>query len=275
MELWLNEKQLTELHAMRAQSIPEGEIVAKLFMDTPRVITGINELMEKCFLEALSTGVTVIDDTENVGIGVRMDFGYLNENKFGANVLWSDSETAQPLDDFRKVIKKAKSVGNTISQVYMDDVTFANFVATKQVREYFAWSLKFVGDLKVVPIPTIDEVNSALKKDNAYRLTIHIIDRTVINEKNGVRTVTTPWSEGKVVFTTTTQVGVYTWARLAEMDSPVAGVSYEIADSYILVSMFRTNRPSLREFTTSQARVVPVICDVDKIYLLDTKTIQA
>jgi hypothetical protein len=72
-----------------------------------------------------------------------------------------------------------------------------------------------------------------------------------------------------------TKVGVLTWARLAEMSSKVAGVSYEIADRYILVSMFRSNRPSLREFTTSQARVVPVICDVEKIYLLDTKIIQA
>ena len=275
MELWLNEKQLTELHDMRALGIPESEIVAKLFADTPRVITGIYELMEKCLLEGLSTGVTVIDDAENVGTGVRMDFGYLDENKFGANVLWANSDTAKPLDDFRRVIKKAQSKGNRPTQVYMDDVTFDNFVKAKQVREYFAWSLKFSGDLSATPTPTLDEINAALKKDQRYKLTIHVVDRTIINEKNGVRTTVTPWSEGKVVFTMSTKVGVLTWARLAEMSSKVAGVSYEIADRYILVSMFRSNRPSLREFTTSQARVVPVICDVEKIYLLDTKIIQA
>jgi hypothetical protein len=275
MELWLNEKQLTELHSMRALNIPESEIVAKLFADTPRVVTGIYELMEKCLLEGLSTGVTVIDDTENVGTGVRMDYGYLDQNKFGAKALWTNQDTATPLDDFRRVIKKARSVGNTVAQVYMDDVTFDNFVKTKQVREYFAWTLKFVGDLSIAPTPTIEEINSALKKDNRFKLTIHIIDRTIINEKNGKRTVVTPWQEGNVIFTATTQVGVLAWARLAEMDSPVDGVSYEVADSFILVSKFRQNRPHLAEFTTSQARVVPVICDVERIYLLNTKTIQA
>ena len=271
MELWLNEKQLTELDAMIAQGSTEAEIIAKLFQDTPRVIIGIYELMEKAFLEGLSTGVTVIDDTENVGTGIRLDFGYFDANKFGVSTLWNDVD-AKPLDDFRKAIKKAKRDGNTITEVYMDDVTFENFVATEQVRKYFAWSLKFTGT--DIPVPSLEDINAALKKDNKYKLTIHIIDRTIINEKNGKRTVVTPWSEGKVILTGTTQVGVLAYARLAEQNHPVEGVSYETTDDYILVSKFRQNRPSLAEFSTSQARVVPVICNVEQIYQLDTKVIQ-
>lgn len=272
MELWLNEKQLTELDAMVAQGSTNSEIVAKLFQDTPKVITGVYELMEKAFLEGFSTGVTVIDDTENVGTGVRLDFGYLDANKFGVSMLWNNVN-AKPLDDLRKAKKKAKSDGNTITEVYMDDVTFENFVATQQVRNYFAWSLKFT-DISNVPTPSLDDINAALKKDNKYKLTIHIIDRTVINEKNGVRTVATPWSEGKVILTGTEQVGVLAYARLAEQNHPVDGVSYETTDDYILVSKFRQNRPSLAEYTTSQARVVPVICNVEQIYQIDTKVVQ-
>lgn len=273
MELWLNEKQLTELDAMVAQNSSNAEIVAKLFQDTPKVITGIYELMEKAFLEGFSTGVTVIDDTENVGTGVRLDFGYLDANKFGVSLLWNNVN-AKPLDDLRKAIKKAKRDGNSITEVYMDDVTFENFVATQQVRNYFAWSLKFTGDVSNVPTPSLDEINAALKKDNKYKFTIHIIDRTILNEKNGVRTVVTPWSEGKVILTGTTQVGVLSYARLAEQNHPVDGVSYQTTDDYILVSKFRQNRPSLAEYTTSQARVVPVICNVEQIYQIDTKVVQ-
>lgn len=272
MELWLNEKQLTELDAMIAQGVSDSDIIAKLFQDTSKVIGGVYELMEKAFLEGFSTGVTALDDTENVGTGVRLDFGYLDANKFGVAALWTDT-ASKPLDDLRRAIKKAKGDGNTLTDVYMDDVTFEHFVATTQVRNYFAWSLRFTGEN--VPAPSLDDMNTALKKDNKYKLTIHVVDRTVINERNGVRTVSTPWSEGKVILTNSPQVGVLAYARLAEMNHPVEGVSYQTVEDYILVSKFRQNRPSIAEFTTSQARAVPVICNVDQIYSVDSKVIQA
>jgi len=275
MELWLNEKQLTELDMMvQTPGIQDADIVAKIFQDIPRVIIGIYELLEKSFLEGLSEGVALIDDTENVGTGIRLDYEYLTANKFGVQMLWNNVN-AKPLDDFRRVIKKAKQIdGNTITDVYMDDVTFEDFIATQQVRDFFSWSLKFTGNITLVPQPTLDEINAALRKDNRYKCTIHIIDRTVINERNGTRTTVKPWGQGKVIFTTTTNVGVLMWARLAEMNHPVAGVSYQTADEYILISKFRQNRPSLAEFSTSQARVVPVICDVEKIYQIDATVIQ-
>lgn len=273
MELWLNEKQLTELDAMIAQKVSDSEILAKLFQDTPRVITGLYELMEKCFLEGFSSGVTVIDDTENVGTGVRLNYGYLDANKFLASVLWSNATDAKPLSDLRRAIKKAKSDGNSVTDVYMDEATFDNFVATAQVKDYFSWSLKFVGSSSLVPTPTVEDINTALKKDSQYKVEIHVIDRTVINERNGTRTVVTPWDEGKVILTGTQQVGVLAYAKLAEANHPVEGVAYQTADDYILISKFRQNRPSLAEFTTSQARVVPVICNVDQIYQLDAKAV--
>lgn len=77
--------------------------------------------MEKSFPEGLSTGITVIDDTENEGTGVRLDYGYLDANKFGISILWNIA-AAKPLDDIRQALQKAKADGNTIAHVYMDDV---------------------------------------------------------------------------------------------------------------------------------------------------------
>jgi hypothetical protein len=274
MELWLNEKQLTDLDTMILQKLSDDDIIAKLFQDTPRVITGIYELNEKSFLEGLSTGVTVIDDTENAGTGVRMDYGYLDANKFGVSILWS-SAAAKPLDDIRQALKKAKADGNRISYVYMDDVTFENFAKTTQMKDFYITANNIFASNATVPAPSLEKVNAALKADEKYRFQITIVDRQVVNEKNGVRNPVTPWSQGKVILTTTSQVGVLAHARLAEQNHPVQGVSYQTADGYILVSKYRQNKPSLAEFTTSQARVVPVICNVEQIYQIDANLVGA
>lgn len=94
-------------------------------------------------------------------------------------------------------------------------------------------------------------------------------------EKNGKQTVERPWAEGTIVFVCDNQVGSLVWTRTAEMNHPVAGVTYQTADNYILVSKYRENRPALREYTSSQARVVPVIANPDRIYTLNIKTVQA
>jgi hypothetical protein len=276
MELWLNERQLSDIDALIAQRQQAGEadIIAKLFTDVPKVVTGIYELLEKSFLEGLSTGITAIDDDTNEGAGIRLDYGYPDANKFGVSTLWSDVN-ATPLTDIRQALQKAKTDGNKISYIYMDDVTFENFAKTQQVREYFAFAIGFIGNSALVPAPTLEKINAALKADSRYRFEIIIVDRKVVNERNGKRTVVTPWSEGKLILTATAEVGVLMWTRLAEQNHPKTGIAYQTVDDYILVSKFSENRPSLKEFTTSQARVVPVICNVEQIYQIDSKIVQA
>jgi hypothetical protein len=277
MKLWLNETQITQINELiRNPNIQESVFISKIFQDVPRVITGIYELMENLFLQGLSNGVALFDGTsENgTGLGIRIDYGYLPENKFGVSQLWSNP-SAKPLDDIASVLKKAKNQdGNTITDVYMDDVTFDSFVKTQQVKEFYAVYIGWQQTAAQIPYITTERMNAALKADNRYRFTIHIVDRTVTVEKNGSRKTLTPWSAGKVIFTTSKEVGVLTYARLGEQDSPVSGVSYQTADDYILVSKYRKNDP-LAEFTTSQSRVVPVICNVEQIYQIDSLLITA
>jgi hypothetical protein len=65
-------------------------------------------------------------------------------------------------------------------------------------------------------------------------------------------------------------VGSLVYGILAEQENPVAGVEYQQVDSFILVSKYSKNDP-LREFTSSQALVLPVIENVGSIYLMDTQ----
>lgn len=269
-ERQLNERELTDLGVLRAQQGTQNVIIQRIFADTPKVISAIYERNEACFLEGLSTGMCVVSDANNVGAGVRLDFGYPTSNKFGAaSVVWSNVAST-PIDDIRRMVQAASDKGESIIRLMMDRTAFANMAKTTQVKEQYAFFANgSVG--QVLATPSLSKVNDYLTDELLPN--IQIIDRSVRVERDGVQTAYKPWADGAVVGITSEQVGKLVYARLAEQDSPVAGVTYTEADSYILVSKFSVNRPSLAEFTQSQARVIPVIST--SVYLLDSKTVQA
>ena len=53
------------------------------------------------------------------------------------------------------------------------------------------------------------------------------------------------------------------------MDNKWPGVNYTTSDEFMLISKFAENNP-LGEFTSAQACVEPVICNVESIFQLDT-----
>lgn len=271
MELFLNEKQMNDIDAMQAQGIDPRTIVQKIFEDTPRVISGVYERLEYMFLQGLSTGIALAD-SGNVGTGVRLDYGYLDSHKFGVPIEWSGAaSSAMAIDDIEEVIKKATEDGNRIVKAYADKFWFDNFCKNEQARQQFAFLQGFVGNK--IPNLTNEQVSAVMQ--NKFGFSVELVDRAIKTEANGIKTVQRPWAEGTIVFVCDNQVGNLVWTRSVEMNHPVAGVSYETADDYILVSKYRVNRPSLREYTASQARVVPVIANPDRIYTLNIKTVQA
>lgn len=275
IKMLLNENELTKLETLRGmqamgQNVQAAttEIINKIFEDTPRVIQAVYERNEKIFLEALSTGMSVVD-TDNVGTGIRVDFGYKEGNKFGVEALWSNAATAKPLNDIEAVRKQARENGHVLRTVKMDRVTFEDMANTDQMKQQFGFFLIPGGSASPVA-PDLEQSNQLLTR--RFGLTVEIIERTVVTEKNGVRTSHSPWSEGKVIFLTSDMVGDLVYSFIAEMMHPVAGVAYQTADEMILVSKYRKNEP-LTEFTSSQARVLPVLANVNQIYQLDAKTV--
>lgn len=267
IELALREKELQDIDILAAtRGAEDAQLLARLFQDTPKCIQAPYETMEYMFLLGLSTGVSVIADANNVGTGVRVDYGYIPENRFITGpFIWSNT-SAKPLDDLKQLTEKARKDGNRIIRFMMDETTFTYMAQTDQVKQLYAAFQNFFGSTP--PIPTLAQVNQAVKAN--FKWEIEIVDRSITFEKNGVRTSLTPWSAGQVVGICSEQVGTITWGRLAEMNHPVQNVVYETVDDFILVSKYRVNRPSLAEFTNSQAMVLPVINGVDSIYTLDT-----
>lgn len=268
MELKLNENQLFALDTLVARGASDVEIIAKLFADTPRAITGIYEQNEAIFLEGLSTGVALANDN-NVGTGVRLDYGYLTANKFGASVVWGGTGFT-PITDINRVITTASDKGRTITNIMMDRATFNQIRTSSEGKDLYAASIGFSG--ANVPTPNSKNFQSAFTDETGT--TITIVDRSVTYEVDGVKTAKKPWGAGQVVFLTSLEVGSLVWAKVAEMNHPSQNVTYSVVDDFILVSKYVLNRPSTAEFTSSQAMVVPVISDVESIFVLDSKTVQ-
>lgn len=270
MAMGLNERQMTDIMNMIALGLPEQEIVSQILADVPRVIKGVYDLNEETFLQGLSTGVSLVapgEGADNVGIGIRADWQFMDENKFGVSAL----DFSKIIDDALRVKEKARHDGNGLQYAYMNEATFVKMITSQQFKEYFAFGKNFVGSN--IARPTYEQANEVFS--NQLGATIRLVDRKMVSERDGARLENIPWKDGMITFTSDLIVGELVWSRLVEQSFPVAGVSYQTADGYIMVSKFHSNVPAWSEHTTSQARAIPVISNVDRIYQLDTKTLQA
>lgn len=270
MKLALSEKQLKDIDAMLAQpNLPVSTVLQNIFADLPRCIEGVYERIEDLFLSELSTGVGL--SSRNNGTGVRIDVGYKADNLFTAAVLWNnDPINATPIDDIQKIFEKALADGNTITNVYLDDFALRAMYKSKQVKEQYAFTQNFVG----TNIPNLNFDQLSLVFASVFNVTLHRVARKVRTELNGTKQAHSPWAEGRLVFTCDERVGSLVWTTLAEAARPVNGVVYQTADDFILASRYSKNDP-FREITSSQAMVIPIVNNVDRIYTLDPKSVSA
>ena len=225
------------------------------------------ETIEGIFLSELSTGVGIAPRSN--GTGVRVDMKFLDANKFGVKVLWSDTK-ANALDDLQKIFDKAMDDENVITDMYADDEFLKAFYSNEQVRQQYAFNQGFVGDK--IPVLDLEKAQEVVRRK--WGVELHRVARKIRTELNGERKNSDAWAKGTAAFTCDERLGSLVWTDLVESTRPVPNVTYETADDFILVSKYSQTDP-WREFTASQAMVVPVLNNVDRIYLLDSKQVQA
>lgn len=266
MEMALNESDLTALQTMASSNLyPESQIIERLFADTASVIRGQYERIEDMFLQGLSTGAVVVSKGTNVGTEIRLDYRFDTAKKFTSTVEWSDP-TATPVSDMIPMINKASADGNPIRIVLLDRVTLNNVLRSDEAKTLYA-VVNGVINGTTFP-PTQAQFNEAVR--SRYGFVFEVVERTTRYQINGVDVDRQPWEAGQVVGINNNALGKLVWSFLAEMNAPVAGVTYQRADDFILAAKYRVNRPSLQEFTSSQSRAVPVIGATNQIYHLDT-----
>jgi hypothetical protein len=264
MKKSLNETQLQGIKNLKSRGGKHLVMAQKLFTDLADGVKGVYERLDIMFLQALSTGVTIIDENNNTGTGIRVDFGIPSKNQFGVQKEWTDA-SAKPITDIENVVSAARGNGNTLLNIFMDKVTFNAFKSNEEVKKAFAGFNRV--DASLIFRINRTEIDAFLLEE--FGMTLIVIDKTVQVEKGGVKVGYEPWERGNVTFTSSLDLGTITWSELAELDSPVDGVEYGVIDSFILGSLYRTNDP-LRENTSVQALAIPVLDNVDSIYIMDT-----
>ncbi|MBQ8969169.1 MAG: hypothetical protein IJ064_05510 [Bacteroidaceae bacterium] len=272
MKKILRETEINSINIMKAhyttattdeaKKAEKARIIQNLTNDGVACSVGIDEKNEANFLTGLCEGVVLVEDEENVGTGLRVNYGYLDENTFGTIVKGQISK-----EDFENVNDKAEADGNTIVAVMMSK---AKLNEIRRLR----WAQELVADFEGKVYDDDDKLKTPSRKafleafEDEFGYTIQEINRTVIFEKNGKQKSVKPWNNDRLVFRCSEIVGSLVWGTLAEATNPVEGVRYATVDKYKLISKYSKNDP-LQEFTSGQALVLPVIEDVDQIYVID------
>lgn len=265
----MTESDINSLNVMKAQGGNYAIIAQKLAADAVAGSVSIDEKNEANFLCGLSNGYILVEDADNVGTALRVQFNYLPENCFGVETKGFISEK-----DIQKVIDKADADNNSIATVMMALSRYNKIRQSDWAKQLVAnYRGISYSDIKTLPVPTASIFDAAFS-DNFNGITIIKVDRSVISERNGVRKAYKPWNADKLVFLTDPDnVGRLVWGTLAEKTNPVNGVVYQTIDDFKLVAKFSETNP-LRECTSVQALVLPVIENIDQIYTLDASEAQ-
>lgn len=249
-----------------AKNAEKQRILTKLLNDGEACSVGIDEKNEANFLTALSEGVLLVEDEDNAGTGLRVNFGYLDDNTFGTIVKGHVS-----YEDIENVKGKADRDGNTITTLMLSKSKLNEIRKERWARELVADADdKVYTDNTTLKVPSVKKFTEAFQDE--FEIKLVIVDRSVIFEKNGVQKSKKPWNADRMVFLCADAenpiVGSLVWATLAEATNPVEGVRYATVDQYKLISKYSKTDP-LQEFTNGQALVLPVIEDIDQIYVID------
>lgn len=276
MKKVLRETEMNSINTMKAHYVTattdeakkaeKQRILAKLLNDGEACSVGIDEKNEANFLTALSEGILLVEDEDNVGTGLRVNFGYLDSNTFGTTKKGHVS-----YEDIENIKSKADTDGNTITTLMLAKSKLNEIRKERWARELVAdQDDKVYTDDSTLKIPSVKKFTEAFQDE--FDIKLVVVDRSVIFEKNGIQKSKKPWNADRMIFLCSDAenpiVGSLVWGTLAEAANPVEGVKYATVDQYKLISKYSKTDP-LQEFTNGQALVLPVIEDVDQIYVID------
>ena len=266
----MKESQINTIKIMKAQGRPFEQIAAKLSQDPIDCANDIDERNEYNFLKGLSEGVLLTQDADDPSVALRVDFGYLPEHTFGVETLGQIS-----YEDVRRPIEAADKDGNTIAEIFISKSLHTKLRNTTWAKELVAnYRGQVYSNSANLPVPPAKAFDEAFADDN-NGITFRLFDRSVKFEKNGQRVSKKAFNENNMIYLVNgKEVGALVWGELAEADEANAATKstaaiYSIVDEYKLIARYRTTNP-YQEVTTGQALVLPVIENVDTIYMLKT-----
>ncbi|MBD5319363.1 MAG: hypothetical protein HDS07_00460 [Bacteroides sp.] len=244
------------------------QIIKKLADDPTFCAIAIDEQNEYTYLYGISNGIALVpgdsSDASNTGIGMRVNYGYLPRN-----ILHTAEEGTCDGDDFQRVNDQANADGNTIQVAMISKSLLDKIRKTRWARELAAdYKEQVYSDTTKLPMPSVKTFTEAF--ENEYGYSFIVVNRSILCEKNGKDVPVKPFNPNRVVFLPNSDKdGSLVYGTLAEMTRPAKNVEYNTIDEFKLISRFSVTDPTFSEVTKGQAMVLPVIEDVDAIYVLD------
>lgn len=244
------------------------QIIKKLADDPTFCSIAIDEQNEYTYLYGISNGIALVpgdsSDASNTGIGMRVNYGYLPKN-----ILHTAEEGTCDGDDFQRVNDQANADGNTIQVAMISKSLLDKIRKTRWARELAAdYKEQVYSDTTKLPMPSVKTFTDAF--ENEYGYSFIVVNRSILCEKNGKDVPVKPFNPNRVVFLPNSDKdGSLVHGTLAEMTRPAKNVEYNTIDEFKLISRFSVTDPTFSEVTKGQAMVLPVIEDVDAIYVLD------
>lgn len=263
------EGQLSQLEANSdAYKQKKRQIIKKLADDPTFCAIAIDEQNEFTYLYGISNGIVLVqgdvNDPQNTGIGMRVNYGY-NPSNILHTAVADDCDG----DDFQRINDKVNEDGNTTQVAMISKALLDKIRKTRWARELAAdYKEQIYTDASKLPVPTVKTFTDAFENEFGYGFII--VNRSILCEKNGKDVPVKPFNPNRIVFLPNADKdGSLVHGTLAEMTHPAENVNYSTIDEYKLISRLRVTEPSFAEVTKGQAMVLPVIEDVDAIYILD------
>jgi hypothetical protein len=259
----LTEKQFEDIQTMEQKGVAIKDIIRELFQDAVNAVLNIYRRNEMSFLGGLCNGVIAVDKEVSDGTEIRANFGYKQENEF--KVIAANKVE---VEDIQAIVDKSIADGNRITTLFLDNASLTKLKNSTSLRQSFANNAGVVlsngGDY---PVLNAQKVKEYFLSEWGITL-ITGVDKTFQLEDNGNTKSHKPWTDGIMIFSTSSVVGSLIHSYTVEHTHRLKQADYAEAD-YILVSKYGDLDP-LVEFTKAEAKCLPVISNADGIYRLDS-----
>lgn len=267
----MNESDWNEYQQLSRDVSGDANLQALLdlaFKDQDFVYNGVRGRFEWWCMQLMSKGGFTLNATNNNGV-VTEEFvgcGMPNENKKVSSVNWSNSSTADGLQDIEDMLVAAYAKGVNPRYVIMRSDDFALLKkqnsTTSKIKGWVNYQTKLTVTKQI-----INDYLAAQEKP----VQIVIVDPSVrIEDKAHNRTVVNPWEEHRVCFVEDLKVGDIQHGPIAaESSEEYKKKAITIKQDFVFMSKWSELEP-FKEWTKAEANAIPVINDPDAMFILKT-----
>lgn len=244
----------------------KNQMINMIYDDAPFVIDGVNARLEFESKQLASTGKVTTSVANNEGVkNISLDYGVTVQN---AQKDWFNDATADPIGELQALQEEAKPKGYRYMSVTLETDTL-NRVLKNINTKMFVLGVP-VSESTILPAVTLAQLNAELAIKG---LPILKVWDSVVQAENkaGVRTPTSGWTQGNITLTVSPIIGVTKYTISEEFNIKTGiEISKIIKDDFLLVKTWGTEDPQIMS-TKGTAFAIPVFNDVKKSLILKTK----